>query len=146
MVVSDDYKYGASGYVLRRTNPCDYVVNGYRIGYNLFGKDISYIWNLLGQIDVIASKINLHPLADLESLIRKYRPKIIYGDTYYDTYREYRGAIMTYPIHEISQNLLKEMYTPLYRDSIYILKHEYQSYNCQYNAKTKSYEYVDKKF
>ena len=146
ITVSDDYKYGASGYVLRHTNPCDYVLNGYRIGYNMFGKDISYIWNLLGQIDVIADTIKLHPLADLESLIRRYRPKIIYGGTYYDTYREYRGAIMVYPIHQISKSLLDEMYRPMHRDGLYILKPEYQSYDCRYSNRTKSYEYVDKKF
>ena len=42
--MGDSYKYGASGFVLSLTNPCDYIVNGYRIGYNLFGKDIDFIW------------------------------------------------------------------------------------------------------
>lgn len=60
ITVGDDYKYGASGFVLRLVNPCDYVVNGYRIGYNLFNKDIDFIWNLKGQIDVIAATIG-HP-------------------------------------------------------------------------------------
>ncbi|MBR5598629.1 MAG: glycosyltransferase family 39 protein, partial [Alphaproteobacteria bacterium] len=144
--VGDDYKYGASGYVLRHTTPCDYVLNGYRIGYNLFGKDPVFIWNLLGQIDVIADSIGLYPLADLEMMIRKYRPKFIFGNTYYDTYKDYRGAIMVYPIHQISKQLLNEMYRPLHRDGIYVLKPDYQSYECKYNNRTKSYEYVDKNF
>lgn len=144
ITVGDDYKYGASGFVLRHTNPCDYIVNGYRIGYNLFGKDIDFIWNLLGQIDVIASTIGIRPTADLETLIRKHRPKIIYGKNYYDTYREYRGSIGVYPIHWISQHLLDEMYISLQRDDLYILKPEYQSYDCRYSYRTKSYEYVDK--
>ena len=141
--INDSYKYGASGFVLMHTTPCDYVLNGYRIGYNLFNKDISFIWNLLGQIDVIAATIGIKPLDDLESLIRKYRPKIIHGKTYYDTYLEYRGAIQTYPIHPISQKLLSDMYTPLHRDDLYILKPEYQSYDCKYNPRTKTYEYRD---
>lgn len=144
ITVGDEYKYGASGYVLSLTNPCDYILNGYRIGYNLFGKDVDFIWNLLGQIDVIASTIGIRPTADLESLIRKYRPKIIYGNNYYDTYREYRGYIGVYPIHWISKHLLDEMYTPLNRDDLYILKPEYQSYDCKYNYRTKTYEYKDK--
>ncbi len=144
ITVGDDFKYGASGFVLRLTNPCDYVVNGYRIGYNLFNKDIDFIWNLKGQIDVIAATIGIRPTADLESLIRKYRPKIIYGKNYYDTYREYRGEIGVHPIHWISNHMLQEMYTPLNRDDLYILKPEYQSYDCRYNVLTKSYEYVDK--
>lgn len=144
ITVGDDFKYGASGLVLRLTNPCDYVLNGYRIGYNLFNKDVDYIWNLQGQIDVIAATIGIRPTSDLESLIRKYRPKIIYGGNYYDTYREYRGEIGVHPIHWISQQLLDEMYVSLNRDNLYILKPEYQSYNCQYNIRTKSYEYIDK--
>ena len=141
--INDSYKYGASGFVLMHTNPCDYVLNGYRIGYNLFNKDISFIWNLMGQIDVIAATIGIKPLDDLEMLIRKYRPKIIHGKTYYDTYREYRGAIQTYPIHPISKKLLSDMYISLNRDDLYILKPEYQSYNCRYNSRTKTFEYTD---
>ncbi len=143
ITVGDSYKYGAAGFVLELTNPCDYVVNGYRIGYNLFNKDIDYIWNLKGQIDVIAATIGIRPTSDLESLIRKYRPKIIYGKNYYDTYREYRGDIGVYPIHWISSHLLNEMYEPLHRDDLYILKPEYQKHDCHYNPRTKTYEYRD---
>lgn len=144
ITVGDSYKYGAAGFILENTTPCDYVVNGYRIGYNLFNKDVDFIWNLKGQIDVIAATIGIRPLSDLESLIRKYRPKIIYGGNYYDTYREYRGDIGKYPIHWISKHLLNEMYLPLNRDDLYILKPEYQSYDCRYSPRTKSYEYQDK--
>lgn len=143
ITVGDSYKYGAAGFVLENTTPCDYVVNGYRIGYNLFNKDVDFIWNLKGQIDVIASTIGLRPLSDLESLIRKYRPKIIYGGNYYDTYREYRGDIGKYPIHWISKHMLDEMYIPLNRDDLYILKPKYQSYDCHYSPRTKTYEYRD---
>ena len=143
ITVGDDYKYGASGFVLRLTNPCDYILNGYRIGYNLFGKDVDYIWNLLGQIDVIASTIGIRPLADLETLIRQKRPKIIYGKNYYDTYLEYRGQIGVHPIHWISSHLLNEMYIPLNRDNLYILKPEFQKYDCRYSPRTKTYEYYD---
>lgn len=144
ITVGDSYKYGAAGFVLENTTPCDYVLNGYRIGYNLFHKNVDYIWNLQGQIDVIASTIGIRPLVDLETLIRKHRPKIIYGKNYYDTYREYRGDIGVYPIHWISEHLLNEMYEPLNRDDLYILKPEYQSYDCRYNPRTKTYEYQDK--
>lgn len=143
ITVGDSYKYGAAGLILENTTPCDYVLNGYRIGYNLFNKDVDYIWNLLGQIDVIAAQIGIRPTADLETLIRKYRPKIIYGKNYYDTYREYRGDIGVYPIHYISAHLLEEMYTPLNRDDLYILKPEYQKYDCRYSPRTKTYEYRD---
>lgn len=144
ITVGDSYKYGAAGFVLELTNPCDYVVNGYRIGYNLFNKNVGFIWNLQGQIDVIAATIGIQPLGDLEKLIRTHRPKIIYGKNYYDTYREYRGEIGVHPIHWISTHLLDEMYTPLNRDDLYILKPEYQSYDCRYNPRTKTYEYRDK--
>ena len=144
ITVGDSFKYGAAGYVLENTTPCDYVLNGYRIGYNLFNKDVDFIWNLKGQIDVIAATIGMYPLSDLESLIREKRPKIIYGGNYYDTYREYRGEIGKYPIHWISKHILEEMYNPLPRDNLYILKPEYQSYDCRYNPRTKSYEYRDK--
>jgi len=144
ITVGDSFKYGAAGLILENTTPCDYVLNGYRIGYNLFNKDVDFVWNLKGQIDVIAATIGLRPLSDLESLVRKYRPKIIFGGNYYDTYREYRGDIGKYPIHWISKHLLEEMYTPLNRDNLYILKPEYQSHDCYYSPRTKSYEYRDK--
>ena len=144
ITVGDSYKYGAAGFILELANPCDYVLNGYRIGFNLFNKNVDYIWNLQGQIDVIAATIGIRPLVNLEELIRKHRPKIIYGGNYYDTYREYRGDIGIYPIHWISKHLLNEMYTPLNRDDLYILKPEYQSYDCRYNPRTKTYEYRDK--
>lgn len=144
ITVGDSYKYGASGFVLEYTTPCDYVLNGYRIGYNLFNKDVDFIWNLQGQIDVIASTIGIRPLSNLEELIRKHRPKIIHGKNYYDTYREYRGEIQVHPIHWISTHLLNEMYNPLGRDDLYILKPEYQSFDCRYNPRTKSYEYRDR--
>lgn len=143
ITLGDSYKYGASGFVLQKVNRCDYVVNGYRIGYNLFNKDVDFIWNLKGQIDVIADMIKLYPLSDLEMQIRKYRPKVIFGGNYYDTYQEYHGHIGEYPIHWISKHLLEEMYQPLNRDDLYILKPEYrrQDHDCIYNAKTKMYEY-----
>lgn len=144
ITVGDSYKYGAAGFVLENTTPCDYIVNGYRIGYNLFSKDIDYIWNLKGQIDVIAATIGIYPLGDLEALIRKYKPKIISGGNYYDTYMEYRGFIGMYPIHWISKKLLEDMYEPLNRDDLYILKPEYQSHDCRYNPRTKTFEYYDK--
>lgn len=143
ITVGDHFKYGAAGYILELTTPCDYVLNGYRIGYNLFNKNVDYIWNLQGQIDVIAATIGIRPLVNLEALIRERRPKVIYGGNYYDTYREYRGDIGVYPIHWISKHLLNEMYTPLGRDDLYILKPEYQSYDCRYNPRTKTYEYRD---
>ncbi|MCM1324442.1 MAG: glycosyltransferase family 39 protein [Acetobacter sp.] len=143
ITVGDSFKYGAAGFVLENTTPCDYVLNGYRIGYNLFHKNVDFIWNLQGQIDVIAATIGIRPLANLEELIRQRKPKIIYGKNYYDTYREYRGDIGVYPIHWISQHLLNEMYIPLHRDDLYILKPEYQSYDCRYNPRTKTYEYRD---
>lgn len=144
ITVGDSYKYGAAGFILENTTRCDYVLNGYRIGYNLFHKNVDFIWNLQGQIDVIAATIGIRPLANLEALIRQHRPKIIYGKNYYDTYREYRGDIGVYPIHWISEHLLKEMYEPLGRDDLYILKPEYQSYDCRYNPRTKTYEYRDR--
>lgn len=143
ITVGDSFKYGAAGFVLENTTPCDYVVNGYRIGYNLFNKDIDFIWNLKGQIDVIAATIGIRPLADLETLIRKHRPKIIYGKNYYDTYMAYRGYIDVYPIHFISSHLLEEMYDPLDRDDLYILKPQYQKHDCRYNPRTKTFEYRD---
>ena len=143
ITVGDSFKYGAAGLILENTNPCDYVLNGYRVGYNLFNKDVDFVWNLKGQIDVIAAMIGLYPLSDLESLVRKYRPKIIYGGNYYDTYRVYREERENYPIHWISKHLLNEWYEPLHRDDIYILKPEYQQHDCRYNPRTKTYEYRD---
>lgn len=51
--------------MLEQTNRCDVVINGYGLTYGIFSKDVTYYWNLNGQLDVIGSKIGLAPLPDL---------------------------------------------------------------------------------
>ena len=64
--------------MLEQTNRCDVVINGYGLTYGIFSKDVTYYWNLNGQLDVIGSKIGLAPLPDLNGAVQKYLPRIIY--------------------------------------------------------------------
>lgn len=55
------HRYVTPKYVLEQTNRCDVVINGYGLTYGIFSKDVTYYWNLNGQLDVIGSKIGLAP-------------------------------------------------------------------------------------
>ncbi len=119
--------------------PCDFAINGYYSVYNLKAKDAGYYAILLGQIDVLGEKTGIFPKENLNDLIISKKPKLISAGVYWDTYWEQRGRNI--PIHKIDQALLKTYYNYTGLGDIFILKPEYQKYDCQYDGE--KWEYRD---
>ncbi len=126
-------------YAFKVLTPCDYAINGYYSVYNLKAKNPGYYSILLGQIDVLGEKIGIAPRDDLNELIRRYKPKIIDGGIYWDTYQEERGNKVI--AHQINQSLLEKYYDYSGIGTMFILKPEYQKHNCLYNGNT--WEFTD---
>ncbi len=125
-------------YAFENLTPCDYAINGYYAVYNLKAKDAGYYAILLGQIDVLGEKMGIAPKANLNDLIALRKPKIISAGIYWDTYWEQRGIRV--PVHQIDEDLLNTYYNYTGLGDIFILKPEYQKYNCHYNGKKWEYQ------
>lgn len=134
------HRYVTPRYVLQQTNHCDTVLNGYGLTYGIYTKDLTYYWNLNGQLDVIGNKIGLAPLPNLNAVVAQHLPKIIYTGIYWDERQRKRDLFV--PVHQITPELRDKFYEQsLFRD-IFILKQEYQNQRrCRYNAVTEQWEY-----
>lgn len=139
----DFFRYVTPRYVIEQTNRCDSVLNGYGLTYGIFTKDITYYWNLNGQLDVIGNKIGLAPMPDLNAAVAQHLPKIIYTGIYWN--EKQRKLDLFVPVHQIEASLRDKYYDQsLFRD-IFILKPEYQDKRrCRYNVLTDSWEYFYK--
>lgn len=115
-------------YVTRRISPCDYVFNGDGLMYNLFGKDPSYYWQLIGQLDVIGEKLGIAPKPNINEMIIKLRPKFIYGRSYFDKFSSEQGRLKI--VHYVNSKLVDEMYEPTPFGAIYQLKEDYNKREC----------------
>ncbi len=110
--------------ILHYIKQCDYVLNGDGTIYNIYGKDPHYYWNLLGQTDVIGNKVGIHPLMDINNVIKNKKPRIINVKPYKDKYYAERGIDMI--VHNPDMYYINKYYKP-YNNSedLYILKPEY---------------------
>jgi hypothetical protein len=137
------YRYVTPKYVLKDTNRCDSVLNGFGLTYNIFNKDITYYWNLNGELDVIGDKIGLAPLPDLNKAVRENLPKIIYTGFYLDEKKHKAG--LDIPVHYIDPKLRDTYYEQYVFVDMYILKQEYQDKRrCRYDRATNTWNYFNK--
>lgn len=137
------HRYVTPKYVLEKTNRCDSVLNGYGLTYGIFTKDITYYWNLNGQLDVIGSKIGLAPLPDLNAAVEKYLPLIIYTAPYWN--EKLRKQNIDIPVHWIDERLRDKYYEQSLFINVFILKKQYQNMRrCRYDIKTNSWNYYYK--
>lgn len=128
--------------IVRVTTPCDYVINGDGNLYNLYNRDPHYYWNLLGQLDVIGAKVGIHPLMDINAVIKTYKPKIIYVAPYKDKYFAERGIDKN--VHTPDMNFINKYYKPFDNSNvIYILKPEYSQLKCDFDYKKRYYRAYD---
>lgn len=138
------HRYVTPKYVVEQTNRCDSVLNGYGLTYGIFTKDVTYYWNLNGQLDVIGNKIGLAPLPDLNDAVYKHLPKIIYTAPYWD--EKLHQQKINKPVHIIDVNLRNKYYRQSLFKDIFILKEKYQSMRrCQYDKATNSWKYFYKR-
>lgn len=137
------HRYVTPKYVLEQTNRCDAVLNGYGLTYGLFTKDITYYWNLNGQLDVIGNQIGLAPLPDLNQAVKEHLPKIIYTGPYFN--EKLHKQNIDVPVHWIEPALRDKYYEQSIFVNVFILKPEYQqSRRCRYDASDKSWKYYYK--
>ena len=128
--------------IVRRTTPCDYVLNGDGTIYNLYNRDPHYYWNLLGQMDVIGAKVGIHPLMDINHVIETKKPKIINVKPYFDKYAKERGHDII--VHYPDMNMINRYYKPFSPNSdLYILKPEFAPVKCDVDYKKKYYNAHD---
>lgn len=139
----DFYRYVTPRYIIQETNKCDTVLNGYGLTYGIFTKDLTFYWNLNGQLDVIGDKIGLAPLPDLNKVVAQYLPKVIYTGVYWN--EKMRKLDLFVPVHQVNAELRDKFYDQsIFRD-IFVLKKEYQNQRrCRYNSTTDTWEYFYK--
>lgn len=139
----DYHRYATPRYVLEQTNRCDAVLNGYGLTYGIFSKDITYYWNLNGQLDVIGSKIGLAPMPDLNKAVLQHLPKIIYTGPYWN--ERLRKRNIDFPVHQINKELRDKYYDQSIFVDIFILKPQYaQMRRCRYDITTGKWNYYYK--
>lgn len=136
----DYHRYVTPKYVLEQTNRCDSVLNGYGLTYGIFTKDNTYYWNLNGQLDVIGSKIGLAPMPDLNAVVEKNLPRIIYtGPFWNERLRQKKENVV---VHKINSYIRDKYYDQSLFVDIFILKPKYQNMRrCRYDKKTNSWNY-----
>ncbi len=134
------HRYVTPKYVIEQTNRCDVVLNGYGITYGIFSKDVTYYWNLNGQLDVIGNKIGLAPLHDLNQVIEENLPRIIYTGPYWN--EKLRKQNKNVYVHLVSDRVKHQYYNQSLFVDVFILKEEYQSRRrCKYDVNTKEWNY-----
>ena len=69
LIDESDGKDYMPDYITRKITPCDYVFNGDRLMYNMFGLDPHYYWQLIGQLDVVGEKTKIVPKPNMNELI-----------------------------------------------------------------------------
>lgn len=116
-------------FITRQINPCDYVFNGDGYMYNLFGKDPHYYWQLIGQLDVIGEKTGVYPRPDMNELILKFKPKFVYGRSYFHKFSSENGRNEI--VHYIDSELINKYYDFTGYGNVYVLKSEYDNRTCQ---------------
>jgi len=115
-------------YITRKITPCDYVFNGDGYMYNLFGKDPSYYWQLIGQLDVIGEKTGIKPRPNINQLIEQLKPKFVYGRSYFNKFSKESGRNEI--VHYVDPYLVNRYYNYSGFGNVYQLKPEYDKREC----------------
>ncbi|MBP5698651.1 MAG: hypothetical protein J6W96_03910, partial [Alphaproteobacteria bacterium] len=136
----DYHRYVTPKYIVENTNRCDSVLNGYGLTYGIFTKDLTYYWNLNGQLDVIGNEIGLAPLPNLNAVVEKYLPKIIYtGPFWHEKLHKQKKDVA---VHWIDPKLRDKYYEQSIFIDMFILKPEYQAQRrCRPDKNNKNWKY-----
>lgn len=126
-------------FITRNLTPCDYLISSYFGNQSIITKDPHYYWAMLGHIDIVGSELNISPEPDLNKLVEKYKPKLIYGGEYWNSYAKNRGEDIIW--QKISSDIIDQYYLPTAFPDFYILKYEYRKKECYYDTITKEWTY-----
>lgn len=128
-------------YLSQNITPCDYIISSYFGNQSLNAKDPHYYWSMLGHIDVLGDEMGIKPKPDLTELVLRYRPKLIYGGLYWNSYYWHRGQNVLW--QSIEPKVIDEYYLPTPFPDFYILKYEYRGKNCRYDTIKKEWLYAN---
>lgn len=128
-------------YIARQVNPCDYVFNGDGFMYNLFAKDPSYYWQLIGQLDVIGEETGIRPRPDINRLIMQLKPKFVYGQSYFNKFSRESGRLEI--VHYVDLGIINRYYKPTGFGNVYRLKPEYDNRVCVKDKISGKWHYKD---
>lgn len=128
-------------FVSRQITPCDYVFNGDGMMYNMFGKDPTYYWQLIGQLDVIGERTGIRPRPDINKLISELKPKFIYGKSYFNKFASESGHPKV--VHYVDMDLVKRFYDQTSFKVIYRLKPEFDKRRCAKDDFTGEWQYQE---
>lgn len=121
-------------YITRHITPCDYVFNGDGYMYNLFAKDPSYYWQLIGQLDVIGEQTGIQPRPNINELIEQLKPKFVYGRSYFNKFSKESGRNEI--VHYVDPYLINRYYNYSGFGSVYQLKPEFDKRRCVKDEKS----------
>lgn len=121
-------------YITRHITPCDYVFNGDGYMYNLFAKDPSYYWQLIGQLDVIGEQTGISPRPNINALIEEFKPKFVYGRSYFNKFSKESGRNEI--VHYVNPYLISQYYDYAGFGNVYQLKPEFDKRTCVQNKKS----------
>lgn len=128
-------------FLSQNLTPCDYILSSYFGNQSIITKDIHYYWAMLGHLDIIGNNLGIYPKPDLNELVIKYKPKLIYGGIYWNSYYEHRGQNVLW--QRVTPEIIEKYYLPTPIQNFYILKYEYQKHSCQYDSVKKEWSYAD---
>lgn len=128
-------------YLAQNITPCDYILNSYLGNQAINAKDPHYYWSMLGHVDIAGEEVGIGVRPDVNELVGKYKPKLVFGGVYWSSYYQNRGQNVF--IQQLSENLLWQYYLPTPFPDMFILRKEYQGKNCRYDAQREEWLYAN---
>jgi len=128
-------------YISNNVNRCDYVISAYLSNHSIANKDPHYYWSILGHVDMAGEESGTGEHPNLNDVVLKYKPKLIYGGDYFSSYHQNRGQEVF--IQRVSPQIIDQYYLPTPFENIYLLKYEYQKRDCRYDEKRGDWYYAD---
>lgn len=118
-------------YISQNIEPCDYVLSGFFGNQSIISKDPHYYWSMLGHIDVAGEEVGIYPKPNVNDIVIKYLPKLVFSGIYWDSFSKNRNKNVA--IQQVSSEILDKYYLPTPFADFKILKYEYRKKNCKYN-------------
>lgn len=128
-------------YLAQNITPCDYLISSFFGNQSLIAKDPHYYWAMLGHIDVLGDEMKIKSKPNLTELVEQYKPKLIYGGTYLNSYYWHRGQNVLWQY--IAPEVIDKYYLSTPFSDFYILKYEYRGKNCRYDTQKKEWLYAN---
>lgn len=128
-------------YIANNVNHCDYVISAYLSNQTIANKDPHYYWSILGHVDMVGEESGIGEHPNLNDVVLKYKPKLIYGGEYLSSYHQNRGQDVF--LQHVSPQIIDEYYLSTPFDKFYLLKYEYQKRDCRYDESKGDWYYAD---